>query len=148
MLLVEQQNWIDPILMYRETQCQLGYRYFIMCQVLPLLVRLHHKTYEHSDTIWMWQGYQTLCPWQGNYKDDLCSYRIVLHCVAWCSCGNCYSDDGEIHSGAPLMQHGIRHRLAGHVTKLLSHGNIDDAEWVKEYMPGNEDNVIVSPRAM
>ena len=53
MLLVEQQNWIDPILMYRETRRQLGYRYFIMYQVLPLLVRLHHKTYEHSDTIWM-----------------------------------------------------------------------------------------------
>ena len=109
---------------------------------------LDHKTYEHMDTIWTWQGYQTLCPWQGNYKDDLCSYRIVLHCVAWCSCGNCYSDDGEIHSGAPLMHHGVRHRLAGHVTKLLCHRNIDDAEWVKEYMPGNEDNVIVSPRAM
>ena len=61
MLLVEQQNWIDPILMYRETHRQLGYRYFIMCQVLPLLARLHHKTYEHSDTIWMSQGYQTLC---------------------------------------------------------------------------------------
>ena len=84
MLLVEQQNWIDPILMYRETHRQLGYWYFIMCQVLPLLVRLHHKTYEHSDTIWMWQGYQTLCPWQGNYKDDRCSsgwYFDVLHDV-------------------------------------------------------------------
>ena len=35
-----------PRVMYRETHRQLGYRYFIMCQVLPLLVRLHHKTYE------------------------------------------------------------------------------------------------------
>ena len=50
--------------------------------------------------------------------------------------------------GPPLMHHGVRHHLAGHVTKLLSHGNIDDAECVKEYMPGNEDNIIVSPRAM
>ena len=62
MLLVEQQNWIDPILMYRETHRQLGYRYSVMYQVLPLLVRLHHKTYEYSDTIWMWQRYQMLCP--------------------------------------------------------------------------------------
>ena len=38
--------------------------------------------------------------------------------------------------------------MAGYVTYLLSHGNINDAEWVKEYMPGNEDNVTASPRAM
>ena len=36
MLLVEQQNWIDPILMYRETHRQLGYRYFIMCQSITV----------------------------------------------------------------------------------------------------------------
>ena len=46
------------------------------------------------------------------------------------------------------MHHAVCHHLAGHVTKLLSHGKIDDVELVKEYMPGNEDNVIVSPRAM
>ena len=46
------------------------------------------------------------------------------------------------------MHYGVRHHLAGHVTKLLCHMNIDDAESVKEYMPGNEDNEIVSPRAM
>ena len=36
MLLVEQHNWIDPILMYHETHHQLGYRYFIMCQSITV----------------------------------------------------------------------------------------------------------------
>ena len=65
MLLVEQQNLIDPILMYRETHRQLGYRYFIMCQSITVtssVETLNHKTYEHLDIIWTWQGYQTLCP--------------------------------------------------------------------------------------
>jgi hypothetical protein len=39
------------------------------------------------------------------------------------------------------MYHGDLHRLAIHVAKLLSHMNIDDAEWVKENMPGNDDNL-------
>ena len=35
-LLVEQQNWIDQILMYRETHRQLGDRYFIMSQSITV----------------------------------------------------------------------------------------------------------------
>ena len=50
--------------------------------------------------------------------------------------------------GPHSKHHGVRHRLARQATKLLSHGNTYDAERVKEYMPGNEDNIIVSPRAM
>ena len=47
---------------------------------------------------------------------------------ALCSCGNCYSGDGEIHSGIPLYYYGVRHRLARHVTKLLCHRNIDNMD--------------------
>ena len=36
MLLVEQQNWIDPRLMYRDKHRQLGYRDFIMCQSITV----------------------------------------------------------------------------------------------------------------
>ena len=36
MLLVEQQNWIYPILMYRETHRQLGYQYLIMRQSITV----------------------------------------------------------------------------------------------------------------
>ena len=126
----------------------LGYRYFIMCQVLPLLVRLYHKTYEHSDTIWMWRGYQTLCPWQGNYKVDRCSsgwYSDVLHDIVV----------GEFPT--PTMERytlGSRSIIMVFVivwpdTWLSRYVKGTSIIWMsKEYMPGNEDNVIVSPRAM
>lgn len=32
----------------------------------------------------------------------------------------------ERYALGPLMYHVVRHRLAGHVTKLLCHRNIDD----------------------
>ena len=43
-------------------------------------------------------------------------------------CWNCYSGDGEIHSGIPLYYYGVCHRLARHVTKLLCHRNIDNMD--------------------
>ena len=128
MLLVEQRNWIDPILMYRGTHRQLGYRYFIMCQSITVT-----RSFAPQD-IWT-LGYNmdvarlsNVMSMTGSYKDDLCSYRMVLQCVAWCSCGICYYGDGEIHSGNPLYYYGVRHRLARHVTKLLCHRNIDNMD--------------------
>jgi hypothetical protein len=58
-----------------------------------------------------------------------------------CHHGNYYSNDGEIHSGHPLMHHDVHHILAEHLTKLLYDRNVDGAGCVKEYMLGNEDNL-------
>jgi hypothetical protein len=44
--------------------------------------------------------------------------------------------------GCLIMYHVIHHRLAGYVTNFLREKNIDDAEYVKDYMLCNEDNLI------
>ena len=50
-----------PRMIYRETHRQLGY-VFPHSSSITVTRSFDHKTYEHLDTIWTWQGYQTLCP--------------------------------------------------------------------------------------
>ena len=116
-----------PRMIYRETH-RLGYRYFLIVQVLPLLDRL---TTRHMNT---WIRYKP-----GNvikcYVRDWVTIKMIFALTGWYSnvlhdvvVGIAAPAMEKILSGIPLYYYDVRHRLARHVTKLFSHGNIDDAE--------------------
>ena len=87
-------------MIYRETHRQYVIGTFSGI-VLPLLRSFDHRTYIDSDMIWMSRGLQTLLCDRSDHKDGLRAYRIIYRCSVKSSCGNCYSDDGEIHSRDP-----------------------------------------------